>query len=178
MLYWCLCIAPFTSVSPYVYLAFLLPPCASHAIHLCLTSMPDPPSTPFPYHMSVAHLLSSMHVLSRCHPLVSVLSCIIMWPSTPKPTISQPKIFLVRVWFGIYSISSTCVVLVILEPIALTMLEIRLGERAPVSGSRSSRTQCLAPPNFPYTLSPARSKRRRFVGWDGLPAERMIYRGL
>ena len=46
-----------TSVSPYVYLAFLLPLCAIHTIHLCLTSMPDPPSTPFPYHMRAAHLI-------------------------------------------------------------------------------------------------------------------------
>ena len=65
-----------TSVSPYVYLAFLPPLVLFTAIHLCLTSMPDPPSTPFPDHMRAAHLLSSVHVLSHCRPLVSVLNCI------------------------------------------------------------------------------------------------------
>ena len=81
-----------------------------------------------------------------------------------KTNQSRPKIFLVRVWFRIYSISSTYIV--ILEPIALTTLEIWQGECAPVSGSKFSKTQCLGPPNFPYTLSPARSKRCRFMGWD------------
>ena len=71
-----------------------------------------------------------------------------------------------------FSISSTYVV--ILESIALTctMPEIRQGERALVSGARFSKTQCFG--NFPYTLSPARSKRCCFMGRDGSPAERMV----
>ena len=79
-LYWYLCIVPFIYVSPQSPHVCTWPsfrPLALFtAIHLCLTSTPDPPSTPFPYHMRAAHLLSSVHVLSHCHPLASTLNCI------------------------------------------------------------------------------------------------------
>ena len=68
LLYWCLCTVPF------IYVSTQSPPMctwpSSHplvlftAIHLCLTSMPDPPSTPFPYYMLAAHLLSCACTLS------------------------------------------------------------------------------------------------------------------
>ena len=51
-----------------------------------------------------------------------------------------------------YIISSTYIV--ILELITLTTLEIWQGERALLSGSRFSKTQCLGQPNFSvYTFA-------------------------
>ena len=50
--------------------------------------------------------------------------------------------------FRIYS--TLCNYVVILEPIAITMLEIRWEECVLVSGLRFSKTQCLTQPNFLY----------------------------
>ena len=64
-IHWCLCIVPFTCLtSPVCTWASFRPPLRYSPPFTCLTGMPDPPSTPFPYHMHAAHLLSSVHVLS------------------------------------------------------------------------------------------------------------------